>query len=81
MVLANLGVALNVDCTVLGHTRKDIGLTEIGTMRRRQLRCAMHELCRLFDRMQNPDAEEKEDYRRESEGLGQVNIPTIVLRM
>jgi len=39
-------------------------------MRRRKLGCAMHKLCGLLDRMQDPDTEEKEDCYGQGEGFG-----------
>jgi hypothetical protein len=39
-------------------------------MRRSKLGSAMHELRGIFHRMQNPDAETKEDGRWEGKGFG-----------
>lgn len=39
-----------------------------GTMRRRQPRCAMHKLCSLLDRLQDPNTKAQEDVRKERVG-------------
>ena len=42
----------------------------IGSMRRCKFRCAVHQLCGLLYRMQDPNAKAKEDTEREGKGLG-----------
>lgn len=50
----------------------------LGPLRCGLARCALHQLCRILHRMQDPRAEAQETIDRQSEGGGQVSTPAVL---